>query len=233
MDSKNIFERSSGKKIVYYVVAGVCVAVIALISVLSYNSMSGGKKEEKPQTGTEDANVKKDDVVKDSLPQTVPPADTQEQTDTSAQQAPAQKPAVTVKAKPYIMPAEGKITVSFSLTTPVYSKTLDDWRIHDGIDIEADVGSEVVAVNDGAVEEIRADDLFGVTVVIKHTDGKRSTYSNLEDSVELEEGQLISQGDIVGKVGESAVYEMSDGPHLHFELSENGQKLDPTDILTK
>ena len=229
MDSKNIFEKSSGKKIVYYVVAGVCVAVIALISVLSYTSASDSKKTEKPQTQTEDANVKKDDVVKEPEPPELPVT----QTEDAPQEAPEKKPEVTVKAKPYIMPAEGKITVSFSLTEPVYSKTLDDWRIHDGIDIEADIGSEVVAVNDGAVEEIRADDLFGVTVVIKHTDGKRSVYSNLEDSVELEEGQLISQGDIVGRVGESAVYEISDGPHLHFEMSDNGQKIDPTDILTK
>lgn len=229
MDSKNIFEKSSGKKIVYYVVAGVCVAVIALISVLSYTSASDSKKTEKPQTQTEDANVKKDDVVKEPEPPEIPVTKTED----APQEAPEKKPEVTVKAKPYIMPAEGKITVSFSLTEPVYSKTLDDWRIHDGIDIEADIGSEVVAVNDGAVEEIRADDLFGVTVVIKHTDGKRSVYSNLEDSVELEEGQLISQGDIVGRVGESAVYEISDGPHLHFEMSDNGQKIDPTDILTK
>jgi murein DD-endopeptidase MepM/ murein hydrolase activator NlpD len=205
------------------------VAVIALISVLSYTSASDSKKTEKPQTQTEDANVKKDDVVKEPEPPEIPVT----QTEDAPQEAPEKKPEVTVKAKPYIMPAEGKITVSFSLTEPVYSKTLDDWRIHDGIDIEADIGSEVVAVNDGAVEEIRADDLFGVTVVIKDTDGKRSVYSNLEDSVELEEGQLISQGDIVGRVGESAVYEISDGPHLHFEMSDNGQKIDPTDILTK
>ena len=60
---------------------------------------------------------------------------------------------------------------------------------------------------------------------------RSSTYANLEDSVELEQGQIINRGDIVGKVGNTAVYEISDGPHLHFEMSENGEKIDPTAVI--
>ena len=109
--------------------------------------------------------------------------------------------------------------------------TLKDWRIHDGIDISADLGSNVVAVNDGVVEKITSDDLFGIVVTIKHTDGKKSTYSNLADDIELEEGQIINRGDIIGTVGDTAISEISDGPHLHFEMSDNGNKIDPLTVI--
>ena len=45
------------------------------------------------------------------------------------------------------------------------------------------------------------------------------------------ESKIINQGDIVGKIGETAVFEISEGPHLHFEMSENGKKIDPLSII--
>ena len=43
--------------------------------------------------------------------------------------------------------------------------------------------------------------------------------------------QPDKEGDIVGKIGKSAVFEISDGPHLHFEISQNGKKVDPLNII--
>ena len=228
MERKNIFDRdkSSGKKLTYYIVLGICVLVIGAASFLSYKSIQNALNDKKtpdtpPVTDKVDSNVdnvketesKKDDVTEEKTEQ------------------PEEKEQPVVETKAYVRPVSGEITVGFSLETPVYSATLKDWRIHDGIDIAADLGTNVVAVNDGVVESIESDDLFGVVVTIKHTDGKKSTYANLEDSVELEQGQIINRGDIVGKVGNTAVYEISDGPHLHFEMSENGEKIDPTAVI--
>lgn len=237
MERKNIFDNDkfSGKKLTYYIVLGICVLVIGAASFLSYksvqNAINKGKTSDTPQTTDPVDNnltdVRETEKQKTDVVETKP-----------SEQTPAQTPEPVpeenqpkVEAKAYVKPVGGEITVGFSLEAPVYSSTLKDWRIHDGVDIAADLGADVVAVNDGIVEKIVSDDLFGITVTIKHTDGKKSIYSNLADSVELEEGQIINRSDIIGAVGNTAIYEISDGPHLHFEMTENGEKLDPTDVI--
>ena len=92
------------------------------------------------------------------------------------------------------------------------------------------MGTLVKAANDGVVEEIIEDDLLGITVVIKHTDGKKSSYSNLDPELSVEQGQVINRSDTIGKVGQSSIIEISDAPHLHFEMSQDGKQLDPTEI---
>ncbi len=233
MDNKNIFEKS--KKPTFYILAALSVAVIGAVSFISYNALKKDnvKAPVEDQTPVEQTTPMEQSAPTDTEPDqpVVDTPETEQSAPENEQSTPQSTP--TVKAEPinYIMPCDGEITVSFSLDTPVYSVTLGDWRIHDGIDISAPAGSDVVAVADGVVEEIERDDLLGVTVVIKHTDGKRSVYSNLEDSVELEKGQIINQKDIVGKIGETAVYEIADGPHLHFKMTESGKAIDPTEIL--
>lgn len=237
MDRKNIFDNDklSGKKITYYVLLAVCVVVIGAASFLSYKSIQNAlNKKETPQLSntTDLVNSEKNDIVETEKNQPEVKQESQNQPE-KPQQQPEEKPEPAVEAKAYKMPLDGDVTTGFSLDVPVYSTTLKDWRIHDGIDIAAELGTDVTAVNDGAVEKIENDDLFGVTVTIRHTDGKKSTYANLADTVELEEGQLINRGDIVGQVGNTAIYEVSDGPHLHFEMSDGGEKIDPTAVISK
>ncbi len=229
MDNKSIFNKPGGssKKITYYIVAALCVAVIGVLAFMSYRAM---KPETTPQKEQEKQQTSAVDSEKDDITAPVTKQETDIKENETVEPEPEKQTEPTAQ-KPYVMPISGDVTVGFSLDTPVYSQTLGDWRIHDALDIAADIGSEVVAVNDGVIEEIKCHDLFGMTVTIKHTDGKKSVYSNLEDSVELEEGQIINQNDVVGKVGETAVYEISDGPHLHFEMSQNGQKIDPLSVI--
>lgn len=223
---KNIFENQSGKKkITYYIILGVCIVVIGVISFISYKSIQDSISETPIQDITNNTDPVDTELegVKDEKEQDTEVSETVTK--------PITQDTPKVETKAYIMPVKGEVTNKFSLDTPIYSNTLKDWRIHDGIDILAEVGTDVKCVNDGVIEEIRSDDLFGITVVVKHTDGKKSVYSNLEDSIELEEGQIINGGDTVGKIGNTAVYEISDGPHLHFEMSENGEKIDPLSVI--
>ncbi len=227
MDNKNIFEksRSSKKKLTYYIVAVLCIGAIALVSYLSYQAINANKT---PEPEISDPV----DTTKTDVTEPTPEPEPELEVETNTEPTETETPDVTVSAKEYIMPVDnGEITAVFSTEVPVYSQTLGDWRIHDGIDISAPLGTEVLAVNDGIVESIECHDLYGITVVLKHTDGKKTTYSNLEDSVELEQGQVITQGDIVGKIGETAVFEIADGPHLHLEMSQNGQKIDPAKVI--
>lgn len=231
MENKNnIFENGNGKKkITYYIVLGLCIIAIGAISFLSYKSMQD-KLSNTPIENTPIENDPVDTTVEDVKDNGTEDVITQEPAEETVTPKVEEQPPV-IETKKYIMPIEGEIQTGYSLEVPVYSNTLKDWRIHDGIDIAAPAGTNVVCVNDGVVESVECDDLYGITVCIKHTDGKKSYYSNLEDSVELEEGQIINIGDTVGKVGNTAVFEIADGSHLHFEMSENDKKIDPLSVI--
>ncbi len=234
MSKKEFFEKSAKffKKRGYYIVLSLCILTIGAISFVSYKSAQniwGDTELEQDVPDVDDVAVPKTGVVDDTQPATEVQQDTTTQPETTAADD-SQKTEPIVEQKAYKMPVSGNIILGFSLENPVYSNTLKDWRIHTGIDIAAEVGTLVKAANDGVVEEIIEDDLLGITVVIKHTDGKKSSYSNLDPELSVEQGQVINRSDTIGKVGQSSIIEISDAPHLHFEMSQDGKQLDPTEI---
>ncbi len=127
----------------------------------------------------------------------------------------------------FIMPIEGKITKPFSMDGLIYSETLQEWTTHRGIDIEAEKTTVVKAVKSGTVKSIKQDPRYGLSITIEHKDGFTSVYSSLLSTEFVEEGEEVKQGDSIGTVGNSAVFESSDGSHLHFELMKNGEYVNP------
>ena len=79
----------------------------------------------------------------------------------------------------FIMPVFGEITFDYAMDRLVYSKTLDEWRTHRGIDISSSMGTPVKAVADGVVTQIKHDPRFGITIVIEHKSGLKTVYCNL------------------------------------------------------
>ena len=116
---------------------------------------------------------------------------------------------------------------------PEYSISMNDYRTHAGIDIEGDIGSNVRAVADGFITEIRDDPLMGKTVVISHDGEITSIYMNLQTALpqNIVVGAYILAGDVIGGVGQSSMIEMSDVPHLHFEMKLDGVHVDPFDYI--
>jgi murein DD-endopeptidase MepM/ murein hydrolase activator NlpD len=123
-------------------------------------------------------------------------------------------------------PVDGEILKSHSANTPVYSSTMNDWRIHEGIDILCDIGEKVHASASGKVVDIYEDYALGLTVLIEHN-GYSTKYCNLSKVEGLSVGDSVKQGEIIAIVGDSAKYEISDKPHLHFEILEYGKSVDP------
>ncbi len=135
----------------------------------------------------------------------------------------------------FVSPAVGIIGMSHDLDMPVYSKTMDDWRVHRGIDITASAGDKVMAAADGVVESISDDPLYGKTVVITHNGGAKTIYSNLAaDLAEgIEAGKSVKCGDLIGSIGDTATLELAEEPHLHFEMTVNGVSVDPMDYISE
>ena len=132
----------------------------------------------------------------------------------------------------YIFPIDGSVTAAYS-EQPVYSKTLEDWRAHTGIDLAADEGAKIVAAAAGTVSDVYSDALFGYTVIIKHTGGTQSLYANLSGDVTVAPGQNVKEGELIGYAGSTAACEIEEPPHIHFELSRDGKHLNPGEYLVK
>lgn len=122
---------------------------------------------------------------------------------------------------------KGDVIKKFSSRELIYSKTLDDWRLHFGVDISSPIGTAVVSCEDGTVEEILDDDGYGTTVVIKHNDRFRTKYSNLAGQYNVTVGEKIKKGQQIGVVGDTSSNEILDEAHLHFEMSENDALINP------
>lgn len=128
----------------------------------------------------------------------------------------------------FIKPVEGNISREFAKDTLVYSETLKEWITHFGIDIEADKTTVVKAVEEGEVTAIKTDPRYGITVIIKHADGFETRYANLLTSEYVTVGEKVSKGQTLGTVGNTAVFEIADKYHLHFEMLKDDEYVNPT-----
>ncbi|OGO79583.1 MAG: hypothetical protein A2Y23_09470 [Clostridiales bacterium GWB2_37_7] len=132
-----------------------------------------------------------------------------------------------------ILPVFGNISNDFSDTELTYSKTIDSWITHPGLDLKAEEGSPVRAALDGTVSETTNDAQWGLTIVLDHGDGVFTRYSNLSTLDLVTKGQKVKKGDVISGVGKTALSEIAEEPHLHFELIRDKQNIDPKNYLPK
>ena len=136
-----------------------------------------------------------------------------------------------VKELSFEMPVEGEIAKPYARDNLVYSNTLEEWTTHLGIDIKADKTTVVKASEAGTIKSIKNDPRYGLTIVVDHGDGYETVYSNLLTSEFVVEGEAVEQGQSIGTVGNTAVFEIADEPHLHFEILKDSVQIDPNSVL--
>ena len=141
------------------------------------------------------------------------------------------EPVTPVAPRLIVSPLSGETVAAFSMEELAYSETLADWRTHDGIDIKADAGTQVLAASSGTVLSVADDDLMGTTVVISHDGGYETTYSNLQSVPTVAPEQYVSAGQVIGAVGETSLAEAGMTPHLHFSVTKDGAAIDPQEFL--
>lgn len=128
----------------------------------------------------------------------------------------------------FAMPVEGEIVKGFAKDSLVYSETLQEWVVHQAIDIKANSRDVVKAAAEGTIIAIKSDPRYGLTVIIEHEGGFKTVYSNLLTAEFVVEGENVKQGQTLGTVGSSATFEIADEPHLHFEMLKDLEYIDPT-----
>ena len=135
----------------------------------------------------------------------------------------------------FTLPVSGKLTKSHDAEMQVFSNTMQDYRVHLGVDICAEENAEVRAAAAGTVAEVWEDALMGQCIAINHSGDAVSVYKNL--SIQLPEGITagteIKAGDLIGYVGDTAMTELADESHLHFELTVGGIQVNPLDYFNE
>ena len=131
----------------------------------------------------------------------------------------------------FIMPVETYDYTEYS-ETPVWSGTLNRFSSHKAMDFFAEEGASVMAVYDGVVESVETTLLDGVTVVIDHGNGLKTVYNSLSDGDLVSVGDGVMQGQTIGTVSITNRQEYRDGAHLHFEVLENGNNINPLNYLS-
>lgn len=123
-----------------------------------------------------------------------------------------------------VWPAEGEITSPFGWRVhPIFGTQ----RLHTGIDIGADYGDATRAADGGVV--IHSDWMggYGNAVIIDHGNGISTLYAH-NSQLLVSEGQTVAKGQTVARVGSTGY---STGPHLHFEVRQNGTPVNPLNFL--
>jgi len=132
-----------------------------------------------------------------------------------------------VQADPFISPVDmekGKVSAPFGeRVNPFTGKK----EIHTGIDIEINAGEPVVAAAKGKVVTATSDEKRGNYVVIEHDNSFTTSYSHLK-SLYVQSGDIVESGKCIGFVGSTG---LSTGPHLHFEVLQNGKAINPAEHL--
>ncbi len=99
-------------------------------------------------------------------------------------------------------------------------------RFHKGVDISAPTGSKILAFNDGVVVSSERHRNYGINVVVRQLDGRYARYAHMSKSL-VKAGQKVIRGEHIGAVGRTG---RATGPHLHFELfEEGGHHMDPAE----
>ncbi len=114
-----------------------------------------------------------------------------------------------------------------------HNKTLNTYYEHEGVDFSAAAGTEVKATESGKIESIYKDDiLLGTEITVDHGNGVKTVYRFVTEREGLKVGDTVAKGEVIATVAEANGNEYKDGPHLHFEVLENGTQVDPTTHLT-
>ncbi|MBO5110231.1 MAG: M23 family metallopeptidase [Clostridia bacterium] len=200
------YESTRSKKILAIALVSTLLLVVTILATVGV-----ANRRVQPNDTTPNAS--------DTTPATTTPTEGPQATDPNATTLPS-----------FMSPVQtGQVSFEFSNSLPVFSLTMNDYRVHNGVDISSPLGAEVYAVADGTVVEVWEDVRMGTCVSIAHTGNAVSTYKNLNPQLaeNIKRGAYVKSGEVIGLVGDSAMIEIAQESHLHYELAIDSVAVDP------
>lgn len=226
-----------------YAVLALCVAGVGIATWYSTSAKLLPNAQSETTTEGITAKIAADDLttVPDPVTQTTPDLseDAAPENDRDAENATeeggvavlASKDSVA-RAETFSLPLEAGIAKTFSNGEMVQSKTMGDWRVHNGVDFKGTVGDAVKAINNGVVKAVYDDVLWGTVVEIDHGQGMIAKYCGLGKGSTPEVGEKVKINDRVGNLGTIPI-ESADDVHLHLEILQDGKAVEPLAAMGK
>ena len=210
----------------YYIALILCAAAIGISGYMYYRNANETDTtlQEPAVNATADANVQAENEDVAAVATQGAAASTEGSESTTA---PTEKKAIKTTA-----PVSGDTVASYAMDCLSYNETTRDWRVHNGVDIAAEAGTQVVAAADGVVYTTYSDDSYGTTVVIRHDDGYTTSYSSLSEELLVSAGDEVQMGQAIGCVGSTALVENALGDHVHFSVTYRDTQMDPMEFLS-
>ena len=206
----------------YYIALILCAAAIGISGYLYYQNANQDTLNDQNPSGEvqADATGEADNV---------PAGATEPDALSDASQATQGQTNTVLKTA---SPVEGETIAGYAMDCLSYNETTRDWRVHNGVDIAAKAGTQVMAAADGTVYTTYQDETMGYTVVIRHDGGYTTKYSSLDENIQVQAGDEVKLGDVIGCVGSSALLENAIGDHVHFSVLCNDEVMDPAEFLS-
>ncbi len=144
------------------------------------------------------------------------------------------QPTVNDTVPELALPVSGLLYKTHSVDAPVFSETMQDWRVHLGIDITTEEAAPVCAVAEGEVAQIWEDPMMGWCLAVSHSGECITVYKNLAETFAegITVGARVAEGQLLGNVGDSALLEIAEEPHLHLEMTVKGLQVDPLEYFS-
>lgn len=189
-------------------------------SPVTHNEMKTGIREtesrsQKPEDRIQGSQVRRDEKRITSTERNVPVA--------PPMPSPNPQPQTPDLFDPQ-MPVDGHISSKFGMRKhPING----NHRFHHGMDIAASEGTEIYPYREGKVIFSGDQPGYGNTVIIDHGDGQISKYAHNRVNL-VKAGDRVNESSVIAEVGSTG---LSTGPHLHFEVRQNGKPINPEVIL--
>ena len=207
------------------------VVLIAALAVIISITVAGNRAKKNnidtpAKTSEQATTLPKENPPSTDAPSTDAPSNNPPQSTTGSAQ-------VEDKLPSFILPVNGVLSKKHDATLQVYSNTMKDYRVHIGVDIVTEADAPVYAAADGNVSKIWEDILMGYCIAIKHSGDCYTIYKNLSETIPegISEGAPVRAGQLIGSVGESAMVEIAEEPHIHFEMTVADLSVDPLEYF--
>lgn len=129
---------------------------------------------------------------------------------------------VTASAPRFVWPTVSPdISAQYGQTGQLWEKT------HHGIDLKGNTGAPILASADGIVQRVGRESKWGNRIVLQHSGEFQTLYAHM-NSLNVTPGQYVKAGDVIGGLGSTG---QSTGPHLHFEIRKDGQRVNPETFI--
>ena len=209
----------------YYIALILCATAIGISGYMYYRNANNAENQVQAAV-SENVAVQQQEENEPVI--VIQPAE-EEAVDAVATVPAAVQPDTALKTA---MPLQGQTVAAYAMDCLSYNATTRDWRVHNGVDIAAEAGTEVCAAADGTVYTTFEDDSMGMTVVIRHTGGYTTCYSSLAPELKVSAGDSVKLGQAIGCVGSTALTESAMGDHVHVSVTYRDEAMDPADFLS-